>query len=227
MEADAQVPGPVQHGSCAPDCPCQRNFMGAPSHAGHFSGESGGASAPALPSGHADVLNANVALPDLETPVSALGKPSGDFYYSPLTFSSEAPCPLPPPLQPLFQKEAGRSGAEQGDLGQLLSYGDCALPGWEQPPPSEQLWWGWQPETAPRQPLPQCLGAWEQPPPPPPPQEHWPQPSPAEELAGIGSSFPTSLGDRMLAGGPGVPEHPSPRPHSCGAAREDSPRAKR
>lgn len=228
MEADAQVLGPVQHGSCAPDCPCQQNFVGALSDAGHFSGESGGASAQVLPLGHADVLN-TVALPDLETPVSALGEPSGDFYYSPLTFSPEALCPLPAPVQLLFQQEAGCSGAQQGDLGQLLSYGDCALQGWEQAPPSQQQpWWGWQPSLALEpQVESQHLGAWEQPPPSPPPQEHWQQPSPVDELVGIGSSFPTSLRDRMLIGDPETPGHPSPHPHSCGAAHEDSSRAKR
>ncbi|XP_044122015.1 double homeobox protein 4-like protein 4 [Neovison vison] len=219
VEADAQLPGPVQRSSCAPDCPCQQNLVGAPSDAGHFSGESGAvAAAPALPSGHADVLNENVALPDLETPVSALGEPSRNFHYSPLTFSPEALCSLRAPLQPLFQQEAGFSGAQQGDPGQLLSYRDCTLQGWEQPPPSEQQpWWGWQPsptlepEMAPQQPLPQHLGAWEQAPPSPPPWEQWPQPSPMEELAGIWSGFPTSFRDRMLAKGPGAPQPSSPQ----------------
>lgn len=219
MEADAQLPGPVQCGSCAPDCPCQQNLVGAPSDAGHFSAESGAAAAApaqALRSGHADVLNENVALPDLETPVSALGEPSRNFHYSPLTFSPEALCSLRAPLQPLFQQEAGFGGAQQGDPGQLLSYRDCALQGWEQPPPSEQQpWWGWQPsptlepEMAPQQTLPQHFGAWEQPPPSPPPWEPWPQPSPVEELAGLWSGFPTSVRDRMLARGPGAPQ-PSP-----------------
>ncbi|XP_025839940.2 uncharacterized protein [Vulpes vulpes] len=238
VEADAPVLVPSQSGSCTPDCSRLQSFAGAPSHAGPSPGDPEDAPAQALSSGLADVLNTGVALPGLGTAGSALGQSSGDFCYSPLTFGLGALGPLPASLRPLFQVEARCSGAQQGDLGQLLSYGDWdrdgALQGWEQPPSSDQQpWWGWQPspalqpQMAPQQLPSQPLGAWEQPPQSPSPWEHWPQPSQGEELVWVGSSFPTSLRDGMLGGGPGAPENPSPGPHGCGAAHKASPRAKR
>ncbi|XP_047684984.1 double homeobox protein 4-like protein 4 [Prionailurus viverrinus] len=232
VEAGAQAPGSGQHGGGAPHCACQPSFVGAPSTAGHFLA-SEGTSAQAIPSGHPAVVDENVALHDLETPGSALGEPSGDFYLSPLGFSPEALCPLPASLQPLSQPE--ETGAQWGDLGQLLPYGDCALQGWEQPPassePQPQPWWGWQPSPSLERdvlpPQPQPPGPWEQPAWPLPPTEPWPQPSLEQVPMGVGSSFPTPLGHGMLEGGPGAPTHPGPQSRSCGAMLGAAATAKR
>lgn len=232
MEAGAQAPGSGQHGRGAPHCACQPSFVGAPSTAGHFLAPEG-TSGQAIPSGRTAVVDENVALRGLETPGSALGEPSGDFSLSPLGFSPEALCPLPASLQPLSQPE--ETGAQWGDLGQLLPHGECALQGWEQPPassePQPQPWWGWQPspslEPDVLPPQPQPPGPWEQPAWPLPPTEPWPQPSLEQVPMGVGSSFPTPLGHGMLEGGPGAPAHPGPQSRSWGAMLGAAATAKR